>query len=138
MGFAIFLTGIGLLSFVLYNFAVYAVPVYIGAWVGISAFHGGAGVASALAGLVAAVVVFLMARVALTGVNRALRWLTLALFAVPAAYAGYSIVLQLSEVGVPSPMWRHFMAILGACLVGYTASARLIAPEPGFERQEVA
>ena len=42
----------------------------------------------------------------------ALRWLIALPFAAFAAYAGYSIVLKLSELGVHSSQWRQIFALI--------------------------
>ena len=48
-----------------------------------------------------------------------------AAFAVPAAIAGYHVVLAMSQIGVPSLAWREVFACLGAVSVGATAWMRL-------------
>ena len=60
------------------------------------------------------------------------------LFAVPAALAGYHVVLALSQIGVPSTGWREVFACLGAVSVGGTAWARLTDPRRArpFDRAE--
>ena len=60
------------------------------------------------------------------------------LFAVPAAIAGYSVVIQVSELGLVAPqIWRHVFAVIGAAFIGGTAIARLATPlaEPPPARQ---
>jgi hypothetical protein len=49
-------------------------------------------------------------------------------FAVPAAYAGYHIVLDLAHYGVPSDGWRQTFAAVGAAVIGFTAVVRLAVP----------
>ena len=51
-----------------------------------------------------------------------------AAFALPAAVAGYHLVLGVSAMGMPSDTWRHMFAIIGAAVVGSTAWARLVCP----------
>jgi hypothetical protein len=48
-----------------------------------------------------------------------------AAFAVPAAVAGYHVVLVMSQIGVPSLAWREVVACLGALFIGGTAWTRL-------------
>jgi len=48
-----------------------------------------------------------------------------AVFAVPAAIAGYHVVLAMSRIGVPSLFWREVCACLGAVSVAATAWMRL-------------
>ena len=52
--------------------------------------------------------------------------MTAATFAVPAAVAGYHLLLGLSALGMPSDTWRQVFAIVGAAVVGSTAWARLM------------
>jgi hypothetical protein len=79
-----------------------------------------------LVGLAAGVFVFLLGQVVLAW-NRSpwLRGLVILVFTAPAAYAGYSMVLQLSELGIPSPIWRHVFAVIGGVAIGCTTIARL-------------
>jgi hypothetical protein len=48
-----------------------------------------------------------------------------ALFAVPATLAGHQVVFAMSQVGVPSLVWREIFACIGAVLIGGTAWTRL-------------
>jgi hypothetical protein len=48
-----------------------------------------------------------------------------AAFAVPAAFAGYHVILVLSQIFVPSPAWREVFACLGAIFIGGAAWTRL-------------
>jgi ethanolamine transporter EutH len=57
-------------------------------------------------------------------------------FALPAAVAGYHLVLGLSAIGMASDPWRHVFAVIGAIMVGSTAWARLVAHP--FEKPERA
>jgi hypothetical protein len=56
-----------------------------------------------------------------------LRTVIAAAFALPAAVAGYHLVLGVSTMGMPSDTWRHVFAIIGAAVVGSTAWARLVS-----------
>jgi hypothetical protein len=69
--------------------------------------------------LAASQVAFSLSRGLLFGVVTAL------MFAGPAAYVGYHLVLAVAQYGVPSDMWRHAFAIAGAGIFGVTAVARL-------------
>ena len=55
----------------------------------------------------------------------ALRAVIAAAFAVPAAMAGYHTALGLSEIGVPSLLWREIFAWAGAIVIGCTPWARM-------------
>jgi hypothetical protein len=54
------------------------------------------------------------------------RTLLAILFATPAAYAGYHVVLALAQYGVPSERWRHVFAMFGTGAIGYAAVTRLM------------
>ncbi|MGA7805124.1 hypothetical protein [Bradyrhizobium sp.] len=94
---------------------------------GIWAQHSGAGVfgtplvAVAAGGMTLAIaqIAFAMTR------SLILRAVVAALFALPAAFAGYHAVLAMAEIGVPSPVWREGFACLGAVFIGGTAWTRL-------------
>jgi hypothetical protein len=68
--------------------------------------------------------------------SRILRAVVAAAFVVPAGIAGYHLVLGMSQIGVPSLVWRETFAWLGAVLVGMTAWARISAftEPPPIER----
>ena len=134
MAFSIIMTILGLGAFctLLYHFAVYALPAFVGFSVGFWAIYSGAGIGSIVVGFGAGLVVFLAGQVAFAkSRSLLLRWLLVLLFAAPAAWAGYSLVLQLSELAVPSPVWRHLFAAIGAVVIGCTAVARLTVTSEG-------
>jgi hypothetical protein len=101
---------------------------------GIWAYHSGAGVlgtplvAVAAGGMTLAIaqIAFAMTRPLI------LRAVIAALFALPAAFAGYHVVLGMAQIGVPSLIWREVFASLGAIFIGGTAWTRwIIFTEPG-------
>jgi len=128
MGIVGILLGLGLFVVLLWNFAIYALPAFVGFSTGWWALNHGAGIGCVVVGLVAGVAVFLAGRVALMSPSGAVRLLVIALFTLPAVYTGYNIVLQLSEVGIQSPIWRHVFAVVGGTIVGCTAFIRLKTP----------
>jgi hypothetical protein len=143
MAFSIMLTilGFGAFCALLYSFAVYALPAFVGFSVGFWAINSGAGIGSVVVGFGAGLIVFLAGQIAFAkSRSLLLRWLLVLLFAAPAAWAGYSLVLQLSALGVPSPVWRHLFAAIGAVVIGCTAVARLAVPprEPKSAWQRAA
>ena len=128
MGVVEILIGFGLFLVLLWNFAIYALPAFVGFSAGWWALNHGASIGCVLVGLVAGVAAFLAGRAALRSGNVILFWLTIALFTLPAGYAGYNIVLQVSEVSVPSLIWQHVFAVAGAVAVAGTTAMRLVAP----------
>ena len=99
------------------------------------AFHGGAGIFGApLVGIAAGAVTLAIGQTAFA-VTRSLifRALIAAAFAIPAAVAGYHVVLVMAQIGIPSLAWREVFAWLGAALIGGAAWTRLTvftAPQP--------
>jgi hypothetical protein len=119
--------GIGFFCWLIFTLIVYAVPFVVGLTAGMAAFHSGAGVIGALVvGVAVAALTLFGGQVAFASVRSfALRAAIALLYAVPAAIAGYHAVLGLSQIGVPSLLWREVFAWIGALLIGGTAWARM-------------
>jgi hypothetical protein len=133
--------GIGLFCWLIFTLAVYALPFFIGLTAGMAAFHSGAGVLGALTvGIVAGAVTLAIGQIAFAVVRPpVLRAVIAAAFAIPAAIAGYHAVLGLSQIGVPSLVWRETFAWSGALFIGGTAWARMtVFAEPLPLRPDVA
>jgi hypothetical protein len=98
------------------------------------AYHSGAGVLGVpLVAVVAGGMTLAIAQVAFAMIRSLiLRVVIAAVFALPAAFAGYHVALAMTQLGVPSLVWRQVFACLGAVLIGGTAWTRLtIFTEPG-------
>jgi len=99
--------GLGLFCWLVFTLAVYALPFFMAINAGIWAYHSGTGVldtplvAVAAGGMTLAIaqIAFAMTR------SPTLRAVIAALFALPAAFAGYHVVLTTMQIGVPSPAW---------------------------------
>jgi hypothetical protein len=133
LGLLLNTVGIGLFCWLIFTLAVYALPFFVAINASIWAYHTGAGVlgtplvAVAAGGMTLAIaqIAFAMTRTLI------LRAVVAALFALPAAFAGYHVVLAMAEIGVPSLVWREVFACLGAIFIGGTAWTRLtIFTEP--------
>jgi len=125
--------GIGLFCWLIFTLAVYALPFFMGLTAGMAAFHSGAGALGGLAcGIAAAALTFVLGRVTFATVRYSiLRVLIAAAFAIPAAIAGYHAVFGLSQIGIPSLIWREVFAWIGAILIAGTAWARMtVLAEP--------
>jgi hypothetical protein len=120
-------TGLGFLSWLVFDLAVYAVPFYAGVAGGLFAYHTGAGaVGGAFVGLIAGAITLVAGEFTFANSRSTIiRTIMAAAFAVPAAVAGYHLVLGLSALEIPSATWRQVFAISGAVVVGSTAWARL-------------
>jgi hypothetical protein len=119
--------GLGSLWILLFRAATYAVPMFVGLMAGWYALKAGAGPIGAVALGAVAGGVFLTAAQSAFTLNRSsvFRALIALMFAGPAAYVGYHLVLAIAQYGVPSDMWRHTFAIVGAGIFGLTAVSRL-------------
>jgi hypothetical protein len=119
-GLLITVLGLGTVCALLYYCAVFALPVFIGLSAAFWAVNAGAGVGCVFVGLAAGVIVFVSGQLVFScSRSLAVRLKIVLLFALPASVAGYSLVLQLAELGVPSIAWRHVMAVIGAALIGF-------------------
>ena len=127
------IVGIGLFCWLIFTLAVYALPFFVAINVGMLAFHSGAGVLGApLVGIAAGGMTLAIGQTAFAMTRSSIfRAIIAALFAVPATFAGYHVVLAMAQIGVPSLAWREVFACLGAVLIGGTAWTRLtIFTEP--------
>ena len=91
------------------------------------ALHGGAGILGApLAGIAAGGMTLAIGQTAFAMTRSVItRAIIAALFAVPATLAGYQVVFAMSQIGVPSLVWREIFACLGAIFIGGTTWTRL-------------
>lgn len=119
--------GIGFFCWLIFTLIVYALPFVIGLTAGMAAFHGGAGVIGALAvGIAIGALTLFIGQIAFASVRPLILRVAIGLlYAVPAGIAGYHAILGLSQIGVPSLLWREVFAWIGALLIGATAWARM-------------
>ena len=133
LGLLLNIAGIGVFCWLIFTLAVYALPFFVAINAGIWAFHRGAGMLGApLLAVAAGGMSLAVVRIAFA-VTRSLilRAVIAALFALPAAFAGYHVALALAQIGVSSFAWQQVLACLGAIVVGGTAWTRLtIFTEP--------
>ena len=109
LGLLLNTVGIGLFCWLIFTLAVYALPVFVAINAGIWAFHPGAGlfgtplvtVAAGGMSLAIAQIAFAMTR------SLIVRAVIAAVFALPATFAGYHVVLAMAQIGVPSLAWRE-------------------------------
>ena len=126
--------GIGLFCWLIFTLAVYALPFFVAVNAGILAFHGAGVVGASIVGIAAGAVTLAVGQTAFSiARSLILRAAIAAVFAIPAAIAGYHVVLVMSQIAVPSMAWREVFACLGAVFIGGTAWTRLTvfaAPSP--------
>ena len=129
MTLVILFAGLGMLCVLLWYCAVYALPVFMGFWVGWWALNQGAGAGSVMVGLIAGVALWLAGCLSATSGNPLVRLVGLALFVIPAACAGFWMLDDLAG-GAAAP-WRNLFGILGAIGVGSVTYARLTTANKG-------
>ena len=127
LGLLLNTVGIGLFCWLIYTLAVYALPFFVAINAGIWAFHSGAGVfGTPLAAVAAGGMSLAIAQIAFAMTRPLiLRAIIAAVFALPATFAGYHVVLALAQIGVASLVWREVFACVGAVFIGGTAWTRL-------------
>jgi hypothetical protein len=127
LGLILSVFGLGSLWVLLFRAGTYAVPIFVGLTAGWYAFQAGAGPVGSLALGAVAGGAFLAACQAAFSLNCSslFRALIAVVFAGPASYVGYHLVLAVAQYGVPSDTWRHAFAIAGAGIFGFAAVARL-------------
>jgi hypothetical protein len=135
IGVLLNVVGLGVFCWALFELAIHALPFFVGMTAGIYSFQAGAGPLGAIVvGFVAGGFALVLGQYAFSVARSpTLRLLIRLLFAVPAARAGYDVMLALAHFGIPQEWWRESFAMLGAIAVGCTAWARLsILTEPAL------
>lgn len=121
------LAAIGLLCWLLFTLAVFALPAFVGFAASTSAHGTGAGIPGAiLVGMAAAAVTFAVGQLLIT-VARPM-WLKLGvaiIFVAPAAVAGFHATHGIVKHLMPSNAWQIAFSVAGAIAVGTTAFARV-------------
>lgn len=124
--FASFAT-IGLLCWLLFTLAVFALPAFVGVTAGVWAHGTGAGIPGAvLVGAVAAALTLATGHLLITFVRPI--WLKLVVataFVAPAAIAGFHATHGIVKHLMPSDAWQITFSGIGAIAVSLTAFARV-------------
>jgi hypothetical protein len=123
------LAGLGFLCWLAFNLAVNALPFFAAVAAGLFAYNAGAGPIGAITiCLITGTAMLVIGQLLFAAVHSTiLRTMIAAAFALPAAVAGYHLVLGLSAIGMRSDTWRQVFAMIGAVVVGSTAWVRLVA-----------
>ena len=121
---------VAMLGSFVYAFAVYALPAFAGLWVAKLAVHHGIGlVGSALIGIMFAGTVWGVGQGVFEVVRSArVRLAVAALYAAPAAFAGYEVIRGLLKPHDVGPVWLIAWSVLAGVVVACSAVARLTAP----------
>lgn len=129
LGILVAMAAIGLMCWLLFNLAVFALPFFIGVNVGIWAYGTGAGwLGAILVGFLAAGLTLAVAQGLLVLIRPMWARLLIALaFVAPAVVAGFYATLGIVKHMMPSETWQLVFSIIGAVAVGVTAFLRLAA-----------
>ena len=130
LGVVISLTGICLLIALMFQMAVFALPLFAGVSAGRIAYETGTGwLGAILVGLIGALLTLGLGQLVLALTkSTALRLTVMLVFAAPAAFAGYHVVLGLTRIGGAHGAWQVVFAALGAVAIAGSALARLSTP----------
>ncbi|MGN6098180.1 MAG: hypothetical protein ACTHP8_18350 [Bosea sp. (in: a-proteobacteria)] len=130
------LAAIGLLCWLLFTLAVFALPAFVGVTAGAWAHGTGAGILGAVLLCAAAAAVTLAVGQLLITFVRPM-WLKLVIataFVAPAAIAGFHATHGIVKHLMPSDAWQITFSVIGAVAVGITAFVRVAgmaaAPTP--------
>lgn len=120
---------IGLLCWLLFTLAVFALPFFVGVNVGIWTHQAGTGIVAAfLIGAFAAGATFGIGQFLLAVLRSSwLRLLVALAFAAPAALAGFYATYGIVSHTMPTETWQLVFSIIGAAAVGITAFVRVTA-----------
>ncbi len=121
------IAAIGLLCWLLFTLAVFALPVFVGFAAGAWAQGARGGIPGAfVVGVIAAAVTFAVAQLLIAFARP--MWLKLAvavIFVAPAAVAGFHAPHGIVKHLMPSDAWQITFSVIGAFAVGITAFVRV-------------
>lgn len=129
------IAGIAALCWLLFNLAVFALPLFAGIAAGSWAYGTGAGIIGGIiVGALAAAATFGLFQLLLIVARPT--WIRMAVvlaFVAPSVIAGYHAAHGLMKLTMPSETWQLIFSVVGAIAVGITAFIRLTLmapPEP--------
>ncbi|WP_290559350.1 hypothetical protein [Aestuariivita sp.] len=119
--------GLGLMVYVLFAVAVYALPFFVALTVGMHLYETEAGVVTAIViAMFAGAITLVLGQIVFAKVQSIpIRLAIGALFAAPAGVAGFSAIRGLSEIGGASEGWTLAFAIIGGIVTAGTAWVRV-------------
>lgn len=130
IGILLCIAGLGALCWLLFNLAVFALPLFAAVSTGLFALHSGAGpIAAIVVGFLAGLLTLAVGQAVFTLVPSPLvRGLVALIFAAPAAFAGFHATHGLAGMVVTADGWRQALSYVGGAVVGLTALTRLLLP----------
>ena len=126
------LAAIGVLCWLLFTLAVFALPAFIGVSAGIWAHETGAGLLGAIViGAVGAVIALGVGQLLLAILRPAwLKILVALAFVAPAAIAGFHATHGIVKHTMPSETWQLVFSVIGAIAVAVTTFIRVTSLTP--------
>lgn len=123
------LLGLGVICWVLFNLAVYALPFFVAVTVGHALYTSEVGLIGAIAAAIfAGAATLILGQIAFATIrSMPIRLALGALYALPAGIAGFHAIKGLSGMGDAGETWTLVFAGVGAAIVGVTAWARVAA-----------
>ena len=130
IGILLCIAGLGALCWLLFNLAVFALPLFAAVSAGLFALHSGAGpIAAIVVGFLAGLLTLAVGQAVFTLVPSPLvRGLVALIFAAPAAFAGFHATHGLAGLVATADGWRQALSYVGGSVVGLTALTRLWLP----------
>jgi len=127
IGILLSIAAIGLLCWLLFTLAVFALPFFAGITAGIWAYGTGAGWLGAIVvGFVAAGLTFGIGQLLLATARPTwARLLIAAAFVAPAVIAGFHATHGIVKHAMPSETWQMLFSVIGAIAVGSAAFVRI-------------
>ncbi len=136
------IAAIGLLCWLLFTLAVFALPAFVGVTAGAWAHGTGAGIPGAvLVGAGAAALTLAAGHLLITFVRPTwLKLIVAIVFVAPAAIAGFHATHGIVKHLMPSEGWQIALSVIGAIAVGITAFIRVagLAAAPGPSGRNLA
>ena len=123
------LLGLGIICWVLFNLAVYALPFFVAVTVGHALYTSEVGLIGAIAAaFFAGAATLVLGQIAFATIrSMPIRLALGALYGLPAGIAGFHAIKGLSGIGGAGETWTFAFATIGAIIIGVTAWARVSA-----------
>ena len=121
--------GLGVIVYVLFTLAVYALPFFVAMTVGLYVYEGDAGVLAAIiAAFLSGAATLILGQIAFATIRSTpIRLAIGAFYAIPAGVAGFHAIRGLSEIGSASENWSLAFGSISALVIGITAWVRVAA-----------
>ena len=129
MSIILSLLGLGVICWVLFSLAVYALPFFVAVTVGHTLYTLEVGLIGAIAGaFFTGAATLILGQIAFATIrSMPIRLALGVLYALPAGIAGFHAIKGLSGMGGAGETWTLVFAAIGAVVVGFTAWARVAA-----------